>query len=84
MRTTIIGEQVGILNALDYEIATDLAERVIQRYTDEEIDAVYIVFNEFKSVIAQRLVVEKILPIEQIGEAEIAQAEGLDQEGKKR
>jgi len=84
MRTTIIGEQVGILNALDYKIAADLAERVIQRYTDDEIDAVYIVFNEFKSVIAQRLVVEKILPIEHIGEAEIAQAEGLDQEGKKR
>ena len=49
---------------------------MIRRYTDEEIDAVYVVFNEFKSVIAQRLVVEKILPIEQIGEAAIAQAEG--------
>jgi F-type H+-transporting ATPase subunit gamma len=84
MRTTIIGEQVGILNALDYKMATDLAERVIQRYTDDEIDAVYLVFNEFKSVIAQRLVVEKILPIEQIGEAEIAQAEGLGQEEKRR
>ena len=67
---------MGILNALDYKIATDLAERVIQRYTDDEIDAVYIVFNEFKSVIAQRLVVEKILPIEQIGEAEIRSGRG--------
>jgi F-type H+-transporting ATPase subunit gamma len=84
MRTTIIGEQVGILNALDYKIAADLAERAIERYTHDEIDAVYIVFNEFKSVIAQRLVVEKILPIEHVGEAEIAQAEGLDQEEKKR
>jgi F-type H+-transporting ATPase subunit gamma len=84
MRTTIVGEQVGILNTLDYAVATDLAERVIKRYTDDEIDAVYIVFNEFKSVIAQRLVVEKVLPIEHIGEAEIAQAEGLDQEEKRR
>jgi F-type H+-transporting ATPase subunit gamma len=83
-RTTIIGEQVGILNALDYPMAIELAERVIKRYTDDEIDAVYIVFNEFKSVITQRLVVEKILPIETIGEAEIAQAEGLDQEEKRR
>ena len=33
-----------------------------------EIDAAYVVFNEFKSVIAQRLIVEQILPIEQIGE----------------
>ena len=84
MRTTIVGEQVGILNALDYTMAIEFAERVIKRYTDDEIDAVYIVYNEFKSVIAQRLVVEKILPIEHIGEAEIAQAEGLDQEEKRR
>jgi F-type H+-transporting ATPase subunit gamma len=83
MRTTVIGEQVGILNALDYSMASELADRVIKRYTDDEIDAVYIVYNEFKSVIAQRLVVEKILPIEHIGEPEIAQSEGLDQEGKK-
>ena len=44
-----------------------MAESVIERYEHEEIDSVYIVFNEFKSVIAQRLVVEQILPIEQIG-----------------
>jgi F-type H+-transporting ATPase subunit gamma len=84
LRTTIIGEQIGILNSLDYNVASDLAERVIKRYTDDEIDAVYVVYNEFKSVIAQRLVVEKILPIEQIGQDEIAQAEGLDTEEKKR
>ena len=35
-------------------------------------------YNEFKSVIAQRLVVEKILPIEQIGEQAIALAEEAD------
>ena len=34
-------------------------------------------YNEFKSVIAQRLVVEQILPIEHIGEPEIAQAEAM-------
>jgi F-type H+-transporting ATPase subunit gamma len=84
VRITIVGEQVGILNALDYAMAMELAERVIKRYTDDEIDAVYIVYNEFKSVIAQRLVVEKILPIAHIGEAEMAQAEGLDQEEKRR
>jgi len=33
----------------------------------EEIDAAYIVYNEFKSVIAQRLVVEKLLPLMKIG-----------------
>ncbi len=34
-----------------------------------EIDGVYILFNEFKSVIAQRLVAEQLLPIKEIGES---------------
>ena len=50
-------------------------DRALQR---EEIDAVYIVFNEFKSVIAQRLIVEQILPIEQIGAADRAPGRGDD------
>ena len=41
---------------------------MIRRYCREEIDAVYLVFNEFKSVISQRLIVEQVLPIEQIGD----------------
>ena len=65
-QTTIVGEQIGIFNRIDYALVSELAERVIERYSREEIDAVYLVFNEFKSVIAQRLVVEQILPIEQI------------------
>ena len=43
----------------------ELAQNIIARYVHEEIDAAYIVYNEFKSVIAQRLVVEKLLPIAQ-------------------
>ena len=68
-QTTIVGEQIGIFNKIDYALASELAERVIERYSREEIDAVYLLYNEFKSVIAQRLVVEQILPIEQIGDA---------------
>jgi F-type H+-transporting ATPase subunit gamma len=44
-----------------------MAESIISRYVHEEIDAAYIVYNEFKSVIAQRLVVEKLLPLMEIG-----------------
>ena len=40
----------------------------------EEIDAVYIVYNEFKSVISQRLVVERLLPILKIGAPQITAA----------
>ena len=45
----------------------DLAHNIISRYVHEEIDAAYIVYNEFKSVIPQRLVVEKLLPLMKIG-----------------
>ena len=82
--TTLVGEQVGVLNKIEYPLASELAERIIQRYTHAEIDSVYLVFNEFKSVIAQRLVVEQILPVEQIGEPAIAEAKEMDLEEKKR
>ena len=54
---TLVGEHIGVLNKLGYSIAAGLAENVIERYSNKEIDAVYLVYNEFKSVIAQRLVV---------------------------
>lgn len=84
VQTTLIGEYVGVLNKLDYALASEISEQIIERYTHGEIDSVYIVFNEFKSVIAQRLIVEQLLPIERIGAPEIAQAEEMQVEEKKR
>src|SRR5437764_495118 len=83
-KTTLVGEQVGVLNKIEYSLASELAERLIERYTHAAIDSVYIVYNEFKSVIAQRLVVEQLLPIEHIGAPEIAQASYMDLEEKRR
>ena len=80
----ITGEHVGILGKVEFAQARALSENVIARYTREEIDAVYIVFNEFKSVIAQRLIVEQILPIEQIGERTVRLVEEMSEEEKKR
>jgi F-type H+-transporting ATPase subunit gamma len=77
-RIAIIGEHIGVLNKIDYSLASSIAQHVIERYTGCEIDSVYVLFNEFKSVIAQRLIVEQILPIEQIGETVVRQAEEMD------
>jgi F-type H+-transporting ATPase subunit gamma len=82
--TQIAGEHVGILGKVDFAQAHRLAESVIARYQREEIDAVYVVFNEFKSVIAQRLIVEQILPIEQIGQPAVRQSEEMTDEEKKK
>jgi len=80
----ITGDHVGILGKVEFAQASALARSVIARYCREEIDAVYVVFNEFKSVIAQRLIVEQILPIEQIGEQAVRLAEEPTEEEKKR
>ena len=80
----ITGEHIGILGKLEFVQAQTLAESVIERYEREEIDSVYVVFNEFKSVIAQCLVVEQILPIEQVGEPAVRQSEEMTEEDKKK
>ena len=80
----ITGEHVGVLGKLEFAQARALAENVIERYQREEIDAVYVVFNEFKSVIAQRLIVEQILPIEQVGEQAVRLTEEMTEEEKKK
>ncbi len=80
----ITGEHVGILGKVEFAQASALARNVIDRYCREQIDAVYVVFNEFKSVIAQRLIVEQVLPIEQIGEQAVRLAEEPTEEEKKK
>ena len=80
----IVGEHIGILGKLQFEYVRDFSESVIDRYAKEEIDSVYVIYNEFKSVIAQRLIVEKMLPIEEIGEKTVAQAEELTNEERER
>jgi F-type H+-transporting ATPase subunit gamma len=80
----IAGEHVGVLGKLEFSQARTLAESVIERYQREEIDSVYLVFNEFKSVISQRLVVEQILPIEKVGEQAVRMAEEMTEDEKKK
>ncbi len=80
----IVAEHVGLLGKAGFEFAGELAQGVIDRYCKGEVDSVYLVFNEFKSVIAQRLVVDKVLPIATIGERETAQAEELTKEQREQ
>jgi F-type H+-transporting ATPase subunit gamma len=83
-RVQIVGEHVGVLGKVEHSFASNLAQSIIDRYTNDEIDSVYIVFNEFKSVIAQRLVAERLLPIEEIGTIDVRLAEETAEEERKR
>ena len=66
----------------DFEEINGVAHEIIRRYERAEIDAVYIVYNEFKSVIAQRVVVEKLLPIRKLGAHEVTALEEMTEEQK--
>jgi F-type H+-transporting ATPase subunit gamma len=63
-----VGEFVNVLARVDYGVARDIANLVAGLYIKDEIDAVYMVFSEFKSVVAPVLAVEKLLPVEKIVE----------------
>ena len=61
--TAIIGEYTNFFSRLDMAHAKDISQQLIDLYSRAEVDAVYITYNEFKSVIQQRIVVEKLLPL---------------------
>ena len=61
---------VDIFSRLSYEHATVISQQIINDYTSREVDAVYMVYNEFKNVLQQRIVVRKLLPIEGLVPAE--------------
>jgi F-type H+-transporting ATPase subunit gamma len=71
-----------LLHKVEIDEVSKVARSIIERYTRAEIDSVYIVYNEFKSVIAQRVVVEKLLPIRKLGSHEITVAEEMSEEQK--
>ena len=60
----ILAEHINILNRPTYQDAAGIAKEVIQRYKDGETDAVYIINNDFKSVMSQTLNVLQVLPVD--------------------
>jgi F-type H+-transporting ATPase subunit gamma len=59
----VTGEYVGIFNRPAYADAHGIAEKLVRRILNDEIDSVYIIYNEFKSILSQTLTVKKILPM---------------------
>jgi len=63
-RWSVVGEYVDVTTRVEAARAAEIARKVTGLYEAGDIDAAYIIFNEFKSVLAQILTVEKLLPIE--------------------
>jgi F-type H+-transporting ATPase subunit gamma len=60
------GEYVNVLARVEFKTAKEIANLATDLYAKGEIDAVYIIFSEFKSVVMPNLAVEKLLPIEKV------------------
>ena len=56
-------EQVNLFQALQYSHAQAIAQAGVEAFVSGQVDSVYLVYNEFRSVISQRIVVERLLPI---------------------
>jgi F-type H+-transporting ATPase subunit gamma len=57
-------EHVGVFQALRFETARTIAADLVQAFTTGEVERVFLVHNEFKSVLQQPLVIDRLLPIE--------------------
>jgi F-type H+-transporting ATPase subunit gamma len=59
----VLFEQIGIFQRLQFASARAIAQASIDAFTAGRVDRVTLIYNEFKSVISQRVVVEQLLPI---------------------
>ena len=64
--TTLVGEYIGLTGKgrVEFSEALDVARDVIQRFSEDQgIDKAFVIYNEFKSVMQQRVVTEQLLPV---------------------
>ncbi len=63
---TIRGEYVDIFRDLTYEHCREVAKPIMDRYMEGSLDAVFIIYNQFKNVMQQDVVAERLLPLEKL------------------
>jgi len=66
----VLYEETGIFQNIKWSHAQAIAQTAIKEFLGPDISSVYLVYNEFRSVMSQRVVVEKLLPIPRLNEAE--------------
>src|SRR6185369_4759299 len=68
-RYAITHSYLNIFRTLKFQDAHEIADKSIQAYLEGNLDAIYIIYNEFKSMLQQRIVVQRLLPLEKLPEA---------------
>ncbi len=59
----VVYNKKGFFSSLNYDAAVEISNKIISGYLNKEYDKVIIIYNEFKSVIQQKIIVEQFLPI---------------------
>ena len=54
----------NVLGSADYTAAAIVASEMAKDYSEEKVDAVYVVYNQFKSVLQQQAIEARLLPVE--------------------
>ncbi|MBI3179091.1 MAG: ATP synthase F1 subunit gamma [Deltaproteobacteria bacterium] len=62
-RLHTVRDFAGVFDDLTYRRATEVAEGVADEYVRADLDSVFLLYNEFKSAISQRVVVVDLLPV---------------------
>jgi F-type H+-transporting ATPase subunit gamma len=65
-----LGKVWSELGMIDYAKAADVGKNIVERFAAGETDEVYLLYNEFKSVMQQKVTLEKLLPVEPPAEAD--------------
>lgn len=60
----LTGEYLNVSMHVEFRHAREISARIAELYTTREVDAVYAIYNEFKSVIVQQLRIVKLLPLD--------------------
>src|SRR5215472_200265 len=60
----IIAEYVNVLTRVEFGSVREISNLVTDLYATGQVDSVYIVFSEFKTVMSANLAVEKLLPVD--------------------
>ena len=60
----ISGQHIGLADQSKFDEIVPIADHMIDRFRKREVDAVYLLYNEFKSVLTQKLTVMELLPVQ--------------------
>ncbi len=71
----------GIFDKLSFEHAIDIGSDLTDNFVKGTFDELYVVYNEFKSAIQQRVIVEKLFPVDAVSEFGVAQADNAESGG---